>query len=233
MITAKLFGCICYNTKATIKHFVQSIEVQYQAHIQAIHTDNGGKFLNAQCTEFLLSKGIAHLLTCPYTPQQNRVAKRKHRHLLDTAHALKFQASLPNLLQSECVLIAAYIINRLPMKMLSWKSPYEGKVHMKCYIKGSLIMIIYKFLVAFVLVSILGQAKTDLLQEQLSLQFVGYSLNRKTYKLYDPHSHTIFVSRDVIFHKSIFLFQSMTTDCVQNVLPCSSEDFTEIIHSFM
>lgn len=119
------------------------------------------------------------------------------------------------------------------MKMLSWKSPYEGKVHMKCYIKGSLIMIIYKFLVAFVLVSILGQAKTDLLQEQLSLQFVGYSLNRKTYKLYDPHSHTIFVSRDVIFHKSIFLFQSMTTDCVQNVLPCSSEDFTEIIHSFM
>lgn len=39
--------------------------------------------------------GILHQKSMTYTPQQNGVVERKHRHLLDTAHALKIHANLP------------------------------------------------------------------------------------------------------------------------------------------
>lgn len=73
-------------------------------------------------------------------------------------------------------------------------------------------MIIYEFLVVFVLVPILVHPKINLLQKPFGLFFLGYALNHKAYELYDPHFHTIFISRDVMFHENVFLIQSMTID---------------------
>ncbi|GKA13670.1 retrovirus-related pol polyprotein from transposon TNT 1-94 [Tanacetum coccineum] len=44
---------------------------------------------------FPISKGIVHRKFMPYTPWQNGVAERKHKHLLETARAIRFQANLP------------------------------------------------------------------------------------------------------------------------------------------
>lgn len=41
------------------------------------------------------SNGIVHQTTCVYTPQQNGVVDRKHRHLLNIVIALMFQGGLP------------------------------------------------------------------------------------------------------------------------------------------
>jgi len=59
------------------------------------------------------------------TPQQNRVVERKHRHLLDTARAIRIHASFPKHFWCEFVLAATHIINKLPMDNLGWKSPFE------------------------------------------------------------------------------------------------------------
>ena len=75
--------------------------------------------------DFYAKQGIVLETTCPHTPQQNGVVERKHRHLLDTARALRFEANLPKMFWGECVLTAAYIINRLPSKTLGHKTPYE------------------------------------------------------------------------------------------------------------
>lgn len=169
-----------------IKIFVQLVETQYNTSVKTICTDNGGEFVNSHCKEFFSEKGIAHQLTCPYTPQQNGVVEPKHRHLLDIARALKFQASIPYYLWSECVLAAAYIINRLLVEKLSWKSPYEmlhnrqpSYEHLKvigclCYDAN------------------ITPQKDKFAARAIASIFIGYSLHHKAYKLYDIHTHSIF-----------------------------------------
>ncbi|KAB2628709.1 hypothetical protein D8674_033504 [Pyrus ussuriensis x Pyrus communis] len=49
---------------------------------------------------------ILHKTTCPYTPQQNGVAERKNRHILETARALLLGASVPKFFWPEAVTYA-------------------------------------------------------------------------------------------------------------------------------
>ncbi|GJW50906.1 putative RNA-directed DNA polymerase [Tanacetum coccineum] len=72
--------------------------------------------------------GIVLETSCPHTPQQNGVVERKHRHLLETARALKFEANLPTRFWGECVLTAAHVINRLPSEVYKIKYKPNGDV---------------------------------------------------------------------------------------------------------
>lgn len=54
---------------------------------------------------------MIHQTTCPHTPEQNGVAERKTRHLLEVAHALMFQMKIPKVFWVDAIVTAAYLIN--------------------------------------------------------------------------------------------------------------------------
>lgn len=81
--------------------------------------------LNSVCGNMLQERGIVHQRSYPYTPQQNGVIERKHRHMLEITRALRFQGSIPLKYWGQCVIAAAYLINRMPSRVLKGQSPYE------------------------------------------------------------------------------------------------------------
>lgn len=68
------------------------VETQFNSKVKIVHSDNGPEF---KLENFYALKGIVHQSSCVNTPQQNGVAERKHRHLLNVARALLIQAGLP------------------------------------------------------------------------------------------------------------------------------------------
>jgi hypothetical protein len=77
------------------KQFYSMVATQYKTSIQVLRTDNGGEFVNHEMRKFLHGQGIIHQTTCPYTPQQNGVAERKNRHLLEMVRATLIEAKMP------------------------------------------------------------------------------------------------------------------------------------------
>ena len=76
-----------------------------------------------------LSNVHAYQFSCPHTPEQNGRAERKIRHLVETGLALSAQASLPLKYWMQSFQKAAYLINLLPTKVLSYQSPIQLLFH--------------------------------------------------------------------------------------------------------
>lgn len=113
-----------------IRTFLQIVHTQFNKTVKAIRADNGTEFINKSCADLLQSHGIIHQKTCVYTPQQNGVAERSHRYILEVAISIRFQSSIPLRFWGHCVLGAVYMINMMPYVSLQGKTPHE--VFHKC-----------------------------------------------------------------------------------------------------
>lgn len=108
-----------------IKQFITFVKTQFDKVIRVIRTDNGTEFVNSVCSSLFQQLGIIHQKTCVYTSQQNGVAERKHRHILEVTRAIRFQTEIPIKFWGHCVLAAVYLINRIPSIVINNQSPYE------------------------------------------------------------------------------------------------------------
>ncbi|XP_024993949.1 uncharacterized protein LOC112527496 [Cynara cardunculus var. scolymus] len=172
--------------------------------IKRIRCDNGGEFTSNLMLNFYTKQGILLETTYPHTPQQNGVVERKHRHLLDTTRALHFEANLPKRFWGECVLTAAYIINRLPSKTLGDKTPYELLYNQKPKYDH---MRVFGCLTYFWSIETKGDKFEVRGRPGI---FLGYPQGTKGYKIFDIESKKMVVSRDVKFHESTFTFPAQT-----------------------
>ena len=94
-----------------LQNFVIVVKTQYERNVKIIRSDNGLEFKFGPIKEFYFNSGIVHQTSYLDTPQQNGRVERKHRHIVNVARALHFQAGLPLNFWGECVLAVAHLIN--------------------------------------------------------------------------------------------------------------------------
>ncbi|GJS69024.1 retrovirus-related pol polyprotein from transposon TNT 1-94 [Tanacetum coccineum] len=75
--------------------FIKLVQTQLSRKIKVFQSDGGTEFVNHTVRKFFEDNGTLHRLSCPYTPQQNGRAERKHRHLVETGLAMLFHAHVP------------------------------------------------------------------------------------------------------------------------------------------
>ncbi|KAF7112856.1 hypothetical protein RHSIM_RhsimUnG0185000 [Rhododendron simsii] len=206
------------DTSYHLKSFFSMVKTQFQGKITHVFSgdgdlflpqiqqdrfDNGSEFLSNKMQHFFSENGVIHQRSCVSTPQQNGVVERKHRHLLEVARALRFQANLPLSFWGECILTATYLINKTPTLLLQNRSPHEV---LFCKQPSYSTLRVFGCLVFAHNANI--KHKFD--QRAKPGIFVGYPYAQKGYRIYDIKSKTIYVSRDVVFHETIFPFHDVT-----------------------
>lgn len=78
-----------------IQNFITFVKTQFNIIIKTLRTDNGLEYLDKNVQSFLTGLGIHHQTSCTYTPQQNGMAERKNRHLLEVTRAIMFTHNVP------------------------------------------------------------------------------------------------------------------------------------------
>uniref|UniRef100_A0A2N9FV09 Integrase catalytic domain-containing protein n=1 Tax=Fagus sylvatica TaxID=28930 RepID=A0A2N9FV09_FAGSY len=103
---------------SVFQSFYAEISNQFNAKLLAFRTDNAREYLDSAFQQFLESRGIIHQTSCVRTPQQNGIAERKNGPILAIARALMLQMHVPKLFWADAVLTAAYLLNRMPSRIL-------------------------------------------------------------------------------------------------------------------
>ena len=152
--------------------------------------------MSSEFHAFLQQKGIVPQRSCPYTPQQNGVAERKNRHLLDVVCTLLLQSSVPSKLWVEALSTAVYLINRLPSSVLNFETSY-----FRLYHRHPRYLDMHTFgCVCFVHLSLHERHKLS--ARLVRCAFMGYNPSHKGYVCYDPCSNRFRISRLVVFFEN-------------------------------
>ena len=189
-----------------IPTFLSYVETQFHCKIKTFRSDNAPELT---FKELFAANGILHEFTCVETPEQNAVAERKHQHLLNVARALYFQSKMPIKFWPGCVLTAAYIINRIATPLLKHKTPYE-----LLFCKRPTYDHLRNF-GCLVFASTLSSHRNKFSPRARTCVFIGYPQGVKGYKLYDINEKQFFISRNVVFHETIFPFHKLNHDTDQ------------------
>ncbi|CAM9000445.1 unnamed protein product [Rhodiola kirilowii] len=172
-------------------------ENQTSCKLKALRTDNGLEFCNDEFDSFCKSCGILRHKTVRATPQQNGVAERMNRTLLEKVRALLFTSGVPKAFWGEALAAATYIVNRCPNRSLSFKCPVEIWTKRKPDLKHLRI---------FGCAAYAHNREGKLDPRSLRCVFLGYQPGTKGYRLWERNTRgvKIIVSKDVVFNEVVF-----------------------------
>lgn len=188
------------------KNFKNMMETETGQKIKALQTDNGTEYCSSRFNDFLKEHGIKRRLTVPHSPQQNGIAERRNRTLLDMARCQLIQSALPPSFWAEAISTANYIRNRCVSKSLANETPFERLKgwapvvgHMRTF--GTKVFILDK-----------TPTRGKFEPRTKEGIFIGYPEQTKGYRIWLPEENKAVVSRDVQFAKETDIMQDSSNN---------------------
>jgi len=205
------------------KDFKAQAEKECGCSISRLRSDRGGEYMSTEFQLFLKTHGIGHELTVAHTPQQNGVAERMNRTLVESARCMMLHANVPSKLWAEAISTACHVRNRLPSTSLQGDTPYSVW-------KGQKPNVDYMRVfgcVAYAQIPQRFRKKFD--SKAKKLRFVGYSIHSKAYRLMDDSTGEVSVHRNVEFNETDFESngQSYPTVSYSDEATCDLGDTSE------
>ncbi len=166
--------------------------------VKNLRSDNGGEYCSKVFDDYLKAKGITHQTTVPHCPEQNGIAERMNRTLVEAARSMMFHAGMPKEFWAEAIHTAAYVHNRSPTSSLKEVTPFQRMYGQKPDVSNLRVF----GCIAFKHIPDATRRKLD--KKSSKCVFVGYPEGTKGYKLYDLEKKSFVRSRDIIFQERTF-----------------------------
>ena len=175
--------------------YVQDIKMSSGTTIKVLRSDNGGEYRNAGMDRFCKSKSIKQEYTVPYNPEQNGMAERMNRTLVEMTRCMLKDSELNKTYWCEAMMTAADIRNVLSNSSNKNSSPYE---------------MVFKEKPVFNHMRVFGEPcyahvprekRKKLDDTGVKCYFLGYEKNPKAYRLLNANDGSIVISRSVTFSK--------------------------------
>lgn len=186
------------------QNFVQMCENKFGHQVKALRVDNGTEYINLCFNDFLHKKGIQLETTAPYTPQQNGRSERDMRTIVESARSMIYSKEVPLYLWAEAVNTAVYVLNRTPTSQAPNSTPYELWTGKSLYLNHLRIFGSEAYM------HVPDVLRKKLEPKSKKMIFVGYDKESTNYRLFDPVTKTIKVSRNVVFNEE---------NCKLNITP--------------
>ena len=168
--------------------------------LKVLRSDRGGEYMSWSFQMNLQRKGILHQSTVPYNPQQNGVAERLNRTLMDGSRSLLSQSGLRERWWGDALLYTSWCRNRMTHAALQHRmTPYERWHGDKADISLARVF----GCMTQVLVPAHKVSKTGSRAEWA--MFVGIEEGTKGWKFWSPVTKKDFISRDARFYETLFL----------------------------
>lgn len=180
----------------TFKQWKTMIEKQTGKQIKRLRTDNGLEFCNSAFENFCKKEGIVRHHTVVATPQQNGVAERMNRTLIEKARCMISNSGLSRDFWAEAVSTACFLVNRSPSTSIELKTPEEV---------WSGNSPDYSNIKIFGCPAYVHVNEGKLEPRSKKCIFLGYTSGVKGFRVWCPKTCRIITSRNIIFDESALM----------------------------
>ena len=170
--------------------------------IKRLRTDGHRSYVNNEMKKMLGEDGTLHIIRTPYCPNQNSIAERYIRTLVEMARTMLIHACMPIYAWEDAILHANYVRNRVITRALRGKTPYEafwGRRPDLQWLKpfGCLVFVVKHK----------EQREGKFEAVAMAGVMLGISENHSGYRVQMLQDKTVRIARDVRFYEEIFPYR--------------------------
>ncbi|KAG7553691.1 GAG-pre-integrase domain [Arabidopsis suecica] len=182
-------------TFVSFTRFKSKVERETGEALVCLRTDRGGEYMSNEFKSFCEETGISRQLTTAFTPQQNGVAERKNRTIMEMVRCILSDKDVPKRFWPDAARWAVHVLNRSPTSALKEKTPEEMWSGIKPKVDY------FRIFGCLAHVHVPEQRRKKLDDKSTVCVLIGVSSESKGYRLFNPATGKVMTSRDVVFEE--------------------------------